>query len=212
LKFCRILFILIILYKSFSVHSEELISDSDYYEKGISHYKNAEFPEAYVVFFNLANKGDPNSQFNVSNMYSSGIGTTQDYKKALKWAWLCALGGEKRCIKKIDLVKEKIDEKSLLDLSTEIPDLLEKKFYDKSDIIYALKLGFWYEKFSPEIDLEQAYIWYSVSVTGGLYKAMKVRNKVSEIIDAETIVKLQNNANDIYNKVKFFPKKNKVIK
>ena len=44
----------------------------------------AKFSEAFIVFFNLSEKGDTNSQFNLSNMYSSGIGTTQDYKEALK--------------------------------------------------------------------------------------------------------------------------------
>ena len=34
--------------------SDELISDAEYYDKGVSHYKNAEFDKAYVVFFNLA--------------------------------------------------------------------------------------------------------------------------------------------------------------
>ena len=199
-----------LLLKSHSSFSDELISDEEYYDKGVSYYKNAEFDKAYVVFFNLASKGDTNSQFNIMNMYSSGIGVTQDYKEALKWSWLCALGGEKKCLEKIEKLKKKLDEKSITNLSTEISNYLEKEFYDKTDIIYALKLGFWFEKFSPEIDLEKAYIWYSVSVTGGMYKAMKIRNNVSELIDSETLSKLQTDANNIYSKIKFFPKKNEV--
>ena len=69
-------------------------------------YKSANFSEAFIIFFNLAIKDDTNSQFNLSNMYNNGIGTTQDYKEALKWAWLCALGGEKKCIKIIQKIKQ----------------------------------------------------------------------------------------------------------
>ena len=32
-------------------------------------------------------------------MYFQGIGTTQNYNKALKYSWLCALNGNKKCIK-----------------------------------------------------------------------------------------------------------------
>lgn len=202
--------ILFLFFKSGHLLSNEIISDSKYYDQGVFLYKNAEFDKAYIVFFNLASKGDTNSQYNLMNMYSSGIGTTQDFKEALRYGWLCALRGEQKCQKKIDKLKKKLNEKTILNLSSEISEHLEKEFYNKTDITYALSLGFWFEKFSPEIDLEKAYIWYSVSVTGGLYKAMKVRNNVSELIDSETISKLQDDANNIYSKVKFFPKKKEV--
>ena len=180
------------------------MNDEDYYKKGISLYKNAKFSEAFIVFFNLSIKGDTNSQFNLSNMYSGGIGTTQDFSEALKWTWLCALGGEKRCYKKIESLKINLDEKSLTDVSNSVEEILQKELYKNQDIQYALKLGFWYERFSTIVDIEKAYIWYSVAVTGGLYKAMKVRDKVRKKIDNETIVKLQKEANNIYTKVKYF--------
>ena len=44
------------------------------------------------------------------------------------------------------------------------------------------KLGYWHENFSPVVDLEKSYLWYSVSVIGGLYKAMKLRDKVKQLI------------------------------
>ena len=76
------------------------------------------------------------------------------------------------------------------------------------DIQYALKLGFWFEKFSPNLDFEKSYMWYSVAVTGGLYKAMKVRDKVRNKIENETVVKLQKEANKIYTNIKYFVNKN----
>ena len=33
-------------------------------------------------------------------MYEGGVGTTQNFVEALKWCWLCALGGEKNVLRK----------------------------------------------------------------------------------------------------------------
>ena len=141
-------------------------------------------------------------------MYSGGIGTTQDFSEALKWSWLCSLGGEKKCFKNLELLKSEIDEKTKEVTSKNVEEILEKELYKSQNINYALKLGFWFEKFSPNLDLEKSYLWYSVAVTGGLYKAMKVRDKVRKKIDNETVVKLQKEANKIYTELKYFVIKN----
>ena len=100
------------------------MSDEKYYNKGINLYKNAEFDD-FCNFFNLAQKGK-DSQFNVTNMYEGGVGTTQNFVEALKWCWLCALGGEKKCFKKIEKLLTKIDDESLVKISKEVEVFLEK--------------------------------------------------------------------------------------
>ena len=192
----------------FFISADEYLSDEEYYDKGIELYKSAQFSEAFIIFYNLSVKGDRNSQFNLSNMYSGGIGTTQDFSEALKWSWLCSLGGEKKCFKNLELLKSEIDEKTKEVTSKSVEEILEKELYKSQNINYALKLGFWFEKFSPNLDLEKSYLWYSVAVTGGLYKAMKVRDKVRKKIDNETVVKLQKEANKIYTELKYFVIKN----
>ena len=189
-----------------SLHCTEITSDEEYYNKGINLYKNAKFDEAFIVFFNLAQKGERDSQFNITNMYEGGVGTTQNFVEALKWCWLCALGGEKKCFKKIEKLITKIDEESLTNVSKEVEEFLEKMLYKNSDINYSLMLGFWYEKFSPEQNIEKAYMWYSVAVTGGLYKAMKNRNNAGENLQPETLIDLQNKASKIYSEIKYFGK------
>ena len=100
----------------------------------------------------------------------------------------------------------KIDEESLTNVSKEVEEFLEKMLYKNSDINYSLMLGFWYEKFSPEQNIEKAYMWYSVAVTGGLYKAMKNRNNAGENLQPETLIDLQNKASKIYSEIKYFGK------
>ena len=52
--------------------------------------------------------------------------------------------------------------------------------------------------------MEKSYLWYSVSVSAGVYKAMKLRDRVGELIENEKIKQLQIEANEIFNKDKYF--------
>ena len=187
--------------------SEDLIDDETYYLNGVKLYEQGNFKESYIIFFNLSEKGNKDAIFNLSNMYFEGIGTTQNYHKSLEYTWLCSLNGNKKCIKKLKKVREKLEEDEVLKISKIIPERLENEFLNNNDIISAFKLGYWFEKFSPEIDFEKSYLWYSVSVSAGVYKAMKLRDRVGELIDKKKISELQVEANEIFTKNKYFGKK-----
>ena len=187
--------------------SEDFIDDETYYLNGVKLYDQGNFKESYIIFFNLSEKGNKDAIYNLSNMYFEGIGTTQNYHKSLEYTWLCSLNGNKRCIKKLKKVKEKLEEDEVLKISKIIPGRLENEFLNNNDIISAFKLGYWFEKFSPDIDFEKSYLWYSVSVSAGVYKAMKLRDRVGELIDKKKISELQVEANEIFTKNKYFGKK-----
>ena len=51
---------------------------------------------------------------------------------------------------------------------------------------------------------EQSYLWYSVSVSSGVYRAMKLRDRVGKEIEVEKIDELQNEAKEIITKNKYF--------
>lgn len=187
--------------------SEDFIDDETYYLNGVKLYDQGNFKESYIIFFNLSEKGNKDAIYNLSNMYFEGIGTTQNYHKSLEYTWLCSLNGNKKCIKKLKKVKEKLEEDEVLKVSKIIPGILENEFLNNNDIISAFKLGYWFEKFSPEIDFEKSYLWYSVSVSAGVYKAMKLRDRVGELIDKKKISELQVEANEIFTKNKYFGKK-----
>ena len=186
------------------INAGEILSDLEYYNKGVSLYDEGAFDESFIVFFNLAEKGHNDSLFNLSNMYYEGVGTIQNFKQSLKYCWLCVLNGNKKCLKKLDRIKSKLSENAIEEIANQIPSILEKNFIEFNNSKSAFKLGFWFENFSPEIDYEQSYLWYSVSVSGGIYKAMKLRDRVGEQIEAEKIVELQAEAEEIFTKNKYF--------
>ncbi len=179
------------------------LNDDNYYQKGVDHYDKGEFKKSYVVFFNLSEKGHKSSIHNLSNMYFEGIGTTQDYELSLRYTWLCSLNGNKKCINKIDRVLDKLTDDTVINVKSEIENMLEKKYIENSDEYAAFKLAYWYEKFSPEIDLEKSYLWYSVAVSSGNYKAMKFRDRVGESLENDIILELQKEAFDIFTKQKY---------
>ncbi len=200
-------FFLIFLVFFTELISEDLIDDETYYLDGVKLYNQGNFKESYIIFFNLSEKGNKDAIYNLSNMYFEGVGTTQNYLKSLEYTWLCSLNGNKKCIKNLKKVKEKLEENEVTKISMIIPEKLEKEFLNNNNIISAFKLGYWFEKFSPEIDLEKSYLWYSVSVSAGVYKAMKLRDRVGELIDKKKISELQVEANEIFTKNKYFGKK-----
>ena len=203
--FSKFFFIFLIFFTE--LISEDFIDDETYYLNGVKLYDQGNFKESYIIFFNLSEKGNKDAIYNLSNMYFEGIGTTQNYHKSLEYTWLCSLNGNKKCIKKLKKVKEKLEEDEVLKVSKIIPEILENEFLNNNDIISAFKLGYWFEKFSPEIDFEKSYLWYSVSVSAGVYKAMKLRDRVGELIDKKKISELQVEANEIFTKNKYFGKK-----
>ena len=186
------------------INAGEILSDLEYYNKGVSLYDEGAFDESFIVFFNLAEKGHKDSIFNLSNMYYEGVGTIQNFKQSLKYCWLCVLNGNKKCLKKVDIIKSKLSENVIEEIANQIPTILEKNFIEFNNSKSAFKLGFWFENFSPEIDYEQSYLWYSVSVSGGIYKAMKLRDRVGQEIEADKIVELQTKAEEIFTKNKYF--------
>ena len=53
-------------------------------------------------------------------------------------------------------------------------------------------------KISPEIDFEKSYLWYSVSVTAGVYKAMKMRDRVAKMIEKKNFSYSGTSKSDLY--------------
>ena len=183
-----------------------LLDDDLFYKKGVKLYDEGEFEKSFIIFFNLAQKGNKDATFNMSNMFFEGIGTTQDYVESLKYSWLCSLNGNKKCLKKIDKIKDRLDEKIFLSVAEEVTTILENSFQENLNSVDAFKLGYWYEKISPEIDLEKSYLWYSVAVSSGNYKAMKLRDRVGESLENEILLELQKEAFNIFTKQKYLKK------
>lgn len=55
------------------------------FEEGLAAAQRGDFATALRVWVPLANRGHPNAQFNLGQMYARGDGVPQDFAKALWW-------------------------------------------------------------------------------------------------------------------------------
>ena len=54
-------------------------------QDGYSAYMKGDLKTAFIIFEELAEKGDIEAQYNLGDMYRDGEGVRQDYKKAIYW-------------------------------------------------------------------------------------------------------------------------------
>ena len=63
------------------------------FEKGLEAYEKGDYATALREWIPLAEQGDADAQNNLGLMYRNGLGVTQDYKEAVKWARKAAQQG-----------------------------------------------------------------------------------------------------------------------
>ena len=63
------------------------------YEKGISAFRRAHYPESVSLLKPLAQRGDPYAQFAIAVMYDDGIALPQDFSRAISWYTRAAKAG-----------------------------------------------------------------------------------------------------------------------
>ena len=106
----------------------------------VKNVESKNFLEAVRSFDKLAQSGLPEAQFNLSLLYSSGLGTPKNYKTALYWSWQAHLNDHPTAINQV---------KEIFDLITEaLRDTVANQIIDElltiaktGDQTSALKLG-----------------------------------------------------------------------
>lgn len=77
------------MYSAFQVQETGL----GFFEKGLYHFNNKQYKEAFDFFMRAADQGYPAAQYNVGYMYSTGSGVKRDDKKAFEWTYKSANQG-----------------------------------------------------------------------------------------------------------------------
>lgn len=61
------------------------LSDNQQLRNALSYYKNKNYPKAFEIYNELANKGNPKAQRGLAVLYLGGLGVKKDGKKAFYW-------------------------------------------------------------------------------------------------------------------------------
>ena len=165
--------------------------------------KNVEtknFLDAVKVFEKLAKNGLPEAQFNLSVLYSSGLGTPKNYKMALYWSWQAHLNDHPTAINQINEIFDLITEALRDAVANEIIDEL-LTIAQSGEQTSALKLGKTYTELLVVPDYLSAYVWLSIAQAYGVESASELLSQVTNNLTIEEILTQQEQASNKFSEI-----------
>ena len=165
--------------------------------------KNVEtknFLDAVKAFEKLAQNGLPEAQFNLSLLYSSGLGTPKNYKMALYWSWQAHLNDHPTAINQINEIFDLITEALRDAVANEIIDEL-LTIAQSGEQTSALKLGKTYTELLVVPDYLSAYVWLSIAQAYGVESASELLGKVTNNLTIEEILTQQEQASNKFSEI-----------
>ena len=170
------------------------------FEIAVKNVESKNFLEAVKIFDKLAQSGLPEAQFNLSLLYSSGLGTPKNYKTALYWSWQAHLNDHPTAINQVNEIFDLITEALRDAVANQIIDEL-LSVAKAGDQTSALKLGKTYTNLLVAPDYQSAYVWLSIAQAYGLESASELLSQVSDELTLEEILAQQEQASTTFSEI-----------
>ena len=170
------------------------------FKTAVKNVENKNFLDAVKVFDKLAHGGLPEAQFNLSLLYSSGLGTPKNYKAALYWSWQAHLNDHPTAINQINEIFDLITEALRDTVANQIIDEL-LTIAKAGDQTSALKLGKTYTDLLVASDYQSAYVWLSIAQAYGLESASELLSQVADELTLEEILVQQEKASTTFSEI-----------
>ena len=170
------------------------------FKVGVKNVESKNYLEAVKIFEKLAQSGLSEAQFNLSLLYSSGLGTPKNYKTALYWSWQAHLNDHPTAINQINEIFDLITEALRDTVANQIIDelLTVAKAGEQNS---ALKLGKTYTDLLVAPDYQSAYVWLSIAQAYGLESASELLTQVAEQLTVEEILVQQEKASNTFSEI-----------
>ncbi len=167
---------------------------------GVKNVESKNYLEAVKIFEKLAQSGLSEAQFNLSLLYSSGLGTPKNYKMALYWSWQAHLNDHPTAINQINEIFDLITEALRDTVANQIIDelLTVAKAGEQNS---ALKLGKTYTDLLVAPDYQSAYVWLSIAQAYGLESASELLTQVTDQLTVEEILVQQEKASNTFSEI-----------
>ena len=170
------------------------------FEIAVKNVETKNFLEAVKIFDKLAQSGLPEAQFNLSLLYSSGLGTPKNYKTALYWSWQAHLNDHPTAINQVNEIFDSITEALRDTVANQIIDEL-LSVAKAGEQISALKLGKTYTNLLVAPDYQSAYVWLSIAQAYGLESASELLSQVADELTLEEILVQQEQASNTFSEI-----------
>lgn len=177
----------------------ELSSSDLAFIEAVQAVRDKNFRRAIELFRPLAEDGAADAQFNLAVLSRLGRGRPQNFVEAYFWASMSALGGEERALELVDELNDILPEKERETIVKSLADRLTKQI-ESGDDSAPKKLARVYADFAVAPDLESAFIWFSICHALGKLECQDGMDRVANDMPTETILKLQAQAAEIFEK------------
>ena len=170
------------------------------FQIAVKNVESKNFLEAVKIFDKLAQSGLPEAQFNLSLLYSSGLGTPKNYKTALYWSWQAHLNDHPTAINQVNEIFDLITEALRDTVANQIIDEL-LTIAKAGDQTSALKLGKTYNDLLVAPDYQSAYVWLSIAQAYGLESASELLSQVADELTLEEVLVQQDKASTTFSEI-----------
>ena len=190
-----------ILIAGFS-HAEEHKTpiSADMCLNGVAAVEKKDFVGAVKLFTALAEDGEPASQYNLSLLHYKGLGTPENYKSALYWAWSASLDGYEKAPSLVDDIRDDVTD----DLVTEVAESIVESLTEKAmsgDDTASIKLGKTYFSLFLEPDIQNAYIWFVIAQALSVEGSDELLKEVKKDIETADLLSFQADATAKFNEI-----------
>jgi len=170
------------------------------FENAIRLYRKNDYEQALIKFEKLSDLGDAKSQYNLSVMHYKGQGIPQNFNRAYYWSIMSMLSGQKKSEILMKNNKKRVNDINKAEIESEVKDDLEKAV-DEGKIYAVIPLAKWHLTFPRKPDYNNSYLWLSVASALNIANSNKARNSIIKKIKKKDLDEIQNEANEIFNKM-----------
>jgi TPR repeat protein len=163
-------------------------------------YRNNDYEQALNKFEKLADLGDAKSQHNLAVMHYKGQGIPQNFNKAYYWSIMSMLNGQKKSEILMKNNQKRVSNINKKEIESEVKDDLEKAI-NEGKVYAVIPLAKWYLTFPKKPDYNNSYLWLSVASALNIANSNKARNSIIKKIKNKDLEEIQNEANEIFNKM-----------
>ena len=170
------------------------------FENAILLYRKNDYETALNKFEKLSDLGDAKSQHNLAVMYYKGQGITQSFNRAYYWSIMSMLNGQKKAGILMRNNQKRVSDINKEEIQSEVKDNLEKAI-NEGKVYAVIPLAKWHLTFPKKPDYNNSYLWLSVASALNIANSNKARNSIIKNIKNKDLDEIQNEANEIFNKM-----------
>ena len=159
-----------------------------------------DFVGAVRLFAALAEEGEPASQYNLSLLHYKGLGTPENYKSALYWAWNASLDGYEKAPALVNDIREDVTDQLITEVAESVIENLTEKAMS-GDEQASIKLGKTYYSLFIEPDIKNAYIWFVIAQALSVEGSDELLSEVKKEIETPDLLLFQTDATATFNEI-----------